>query len=231
MKAALQFGAWLAAVALSGALLVSGASAQSKDRPAPRSQASRGADRPSRDNAGRAPGGGYHPQNAPHNRGNENRQPAYDNRRQPNYDNRASRDTRQPNQARPTAPQPDPQQRLRNMSPQDRQRLTQREQQFKSLPPQKQQEMRQAVNNWNRMTPQQRDHIQNEILPRWKQMSPERQKAVSSRLQVLQNMPESARNRHLADPNFTRGMSEDDKQLLHDLSHEHIGAPDQHPEQ
>src|SRR6266566_3565144 len=42
----------------------------------------------------------------------------------------------------------------------------------------------------------------------------------------LQNMPESARNQHLSDANFTRGMSEEDKALLRDLSHMHVGAPD-----
>jgi hypothetical protein len=41
---------------------------------------------------------------------------------------------------------------------------------------------------------------------------------------VLQNMPEAARNRHLNDPNFTRGMSQEDKQLLRDLSHQHVGG-------
>jgi len=41
-------------------------------------------------------------------------------------------------------------------------------------------------------------------------------------------MPESARNRHLNDPNFTRGMNEEDKQMLRDLSHQHVGgAPEQ----
>jgi len=81
------------------------------------------------------------------------------------------------------------------------------------------------------MTPEQRDHIRNDVLPKWKQLSPDRQRAIQQRLGVLRNMPESARNRHLADPNFTRGMNENDKQLLHDLSHDHAGAPDQHPEQ
>src|SRR6266566_1064694 len=41
-----------------------------------------------------------------------------------------------------------------------------------------------------------------------------------------QNKPESARNQHLSDANFTRGMSEEDKALLRDLSHMHVGAPD-----
>jgi hypothetical protein len=55
----------------------------------------------------------------------------------------------------------------------------------------------------------------------------ERQQAIQQKLAILQNMPESARNRRLADPNFTRGMSDEDKAMLHDLSHLHVGgAPD-----
>ena len=225
-----QFGAWLMGVALS-VMTVPSTFAQSKDHPAPRPQASRGADRPSRDNSGRS-GGGYHPQNAPRHGASENRQPSYDNRRQPN-DNRTYRDNRPQSQPRqsPAVPPPSAQDRLRSMSPQDRQKLAQREQDFRRLPPQKQDEMRRAADNWGRMTPEQRDHIRNDIMPKWKSLAPDRQKAIQQRLGVLRNMPESARNRHLADPNFTRGMSEEDKQLLHDLSHEHIGAPDQHPEQ
>jgi hypothetical protein len=58
-------------------------------------------------------------------------------------------------------------------------------------------------------------------------MSPDRQRAIQNRLSVLQNMPESARNQHLNDPNFTRGMSDEDKSTLRDLSHLHVGgAPD-----
>jgi hypothetical protein len=63
-------------------------------------------------------------------------------------------------------------------------------------------------------------------MPKWKQLPPQRQNAMQQRLGVLQNMPESARNRHLNDPNFTRGMSEEDKAMLRDLSHMHVGAPD-----
>jgi hypothetical protein len=77
------------------------------------------------------------------------------------------------------------------------------------------------------MTPYQRDHVRNEVLPKWKQMAPERRQAIQQRLRVLQNMPESARNQRLNDPNFTRGMSEEDRATLRDLSHLHVGgAPD-----
>jgi hypothetical protein len=77
------------------------------------------------------------------------------------------------------------------------------------------------------MTPGQRDHVRNEVLPKWQQMPPDRRQAIQQRLRVLQNMPESARNRRLNDPNFTHGMNEEDKATLRDLSHLHVGgAPD-----
>ena len=78
----------------------------------------------------------------------------------------------------------------------------------------------------SKLTPEQQNHIRADVLPKWRQLPPQRQKAISNRLAVLQNMPESARNQHLNDPNFTRGMSEQDKAMLRDLSHMHVGAPD-----
>jgi hypothetical protein len=110
------------------------------------------------------------------------------------------------------------------MSPQDRQRLAQNEQRLRSLSPAQQQELRDRARVWQRMTPEQREHIRNDVLPKWRQLPPQRQKAIQQRLGVLQNMPEAARNRHLNDPNFTRGMSQEDKQLLRDLSHQHVGG-------
>jgi hypothetical protein len=117
------------------------------------------------------------------------------------------------------------------MSPQDRQRMAQNEQRLRSLPPQQQQELRNRARVWEQMTPGQRDHIRNDVLPKWKQLPSDRQRAIQQRLGVLQNMPESARNRHLKDPMFTRGMNEEDRQMLRDLSHEHVGAPEQPREQ
>jgi hypothetical protein len=123
------------------------------------------------------------------------------------------------------------QERLRNKSSQEKNRLAENQRRFNQLPPQKQQDMRIAAEKWQRLTPEQQNHIKNDLMPKWQQMPPERQRAIQQRLGVLRNMPESARNRHLDDPNFTRGMSEDDRQMLRDLSHEHVGAPDQPQEQ
>jgi hypothetical protein len=120
-----------------------------------------------------------------------------------------------------------PPRNFNNLSPQDKQRVLNNNRQWQNLSPQQRQQVQERAQVWQKMTPAQRDHIKNDVLPRWKQMSPDRQRAIQNRLSVLQNMPESARNQHLNDPNFTRGMSEEDKSTLHDLSHLHVGgAPD-----
>lgn len=112
-------------------------------------------------------------------------------------------------------------------TPEERQRVIQNQQRFRQLSPAQQQDMRERSRVWQQMTPQQQDHIRNEVLPNWRNMPPQRQRAIEQRLGVLQNMPESARNQHLADPNFTRGMSDEDRATLRDLSHLHVGgAPD-----
>jgi Protein of unknown function (DUF3106) len=116
------------------------------------------------------------------------------------------------------------QDRWKNMSPVDRQRVLQNEKRLQSMSPSQQQVMRDRAQVWNRMTPEQRTHVQNDVLPQWRQMPPDRKQAIRNRLRVLQNMPESARNQRLNDPRFTQGMSEEDKSTLKDLSHLHVGG-------
>jgi hypothetical protein len=137
--------------------------------------------------------------------------------------------------------------RMRDLSPQQRDRVMQNSQAFRNLSPDKQNKIRQQFNQWDRMspqqqaslrqnedtwrrlTPEQRDHIKNDVLPKWRQMPWDRQQVLRQKLSVLQNMPESARNQRLNDPNFTRGMTEDEKNTLHDLSHLHVGGAPEAP--
>jgi len=135
--------------------------------------------------------------------------------------------------------------RMRDLTPQQRDRVLQNSRAFQNLAPEQQNRIRNQFNQWDKMTPsqradlrekentwrnltpEQREHIKNDVLPKWRQMPWGRQQAIQQKLGVLQNMPESARNQRLADPNFTRGMSDEDKAMLHDLSHLHVGgAPD-----
>ncbi len=133
---------------------------------------------------------------------------------------------------------------MRDLSPQQRELVLQNSKAFQNLAPDKQARIRQQFSQWDRMTPsqqtdlrqkeatwrkltpEQREHIKNDILPQWRRMPWDRQQVLKQKLGVLQNMPESARNQRLNDPNFTRGMSDQERSLLQDISHTHIGAPD-----
>jgi hypothetical protein len=119
--------------------------------------------------------------------------------------------------------------RPRTLTPEERQRMEQNRKRFNQLPPQQKQELRERAQVWQKMTEEQRQHIRNDVLPKWKELPPDRKRAIQQRLGVLQNMPESARNRHLNDPNFTRGMNEEDRATLHDLSHLHVGGAPEPP--
>src|SRR5271169_4777438 len=138
--------------------------------------------------------------------------------------------------------------KMRDMTPQQRERVMQNSPAFHNLPPEQQNRIREQFGQWDRktpqqksdqrereqawrqMTPEQREHIKNDVLPAWRQLPPDRRQAIQQRLGVLKNMPESARNQRLSDPEFTKGMTEEDKATLHDLSHLHVGgAPDPPP--
>jgi predicted Fe-S protein YdhL (DUF1289 family) len=201
MKRRRQFGGWLCGLALSAALALPCAAAQhpGKDRP---------------------------PQAAPAPKPErENRR----NDRPPNAGGGGNAKRFNENRGQAGAPVPNGQQRWRNMTPQEKQRIFQNQDRLRHLPPAQQQQLRERAQVWQKMTPEQRDHIRNDVLPRWKQMPPDRKQAIQQRLRVLQNMPESARNQRLNDPNFTRGMSEEDRSTLHDLSHLHVGGAPEPP--
>ena len=136
---------------------------------------------------------------------------------------------------------------MRDLTPQQRERVLQNSKAFQNLSPDKQAKIRQQFSQWDHMTsqqqanlrqnedkwrkltPEQQQHIKNDVLPKWRQMPWDRQQVIKQKLGVLQNMPESARNQRLTDPNFTRGMSDDEKSMLKDLSHTHVGGPPENP--
>jgi hypothetical protein len=178
----------------------------------------------------------------PHGNGGQNRPPkppaAHPQRPAPqnNSGNRPPQGSRQENRpSNPNSSRTNDEARLnpnrppnvqRQLTPQERQK---NERQFSSLSPQRQQEIRDGEKNWRRLTPEQQGHIKNDIAPKYQQLPADRQRAIRSRLNVLKNMPESARNQHLNDPNFTRGMNEEDKAMLRDLAHMHVGGAPEAP--
>jgi Protein of unknown function (DUF3106) len=232
MKRRTQFGKWLLAAA-GIALLALPCAAQKHDNKPPQQQrqrqpkAQRQERRQQQENRkgqNNRPNNDRPRNNVAPNREPQNRQPEsmgmIGGNRLPN----ARGESGQPNFNRPPNAnnRPSNPKNYRDLSPKEKQNY----ERFNRLPAQKQQEIRDNARAWGRLTPEQQSHIKNDVFPRWQQMSPDRQRAIRQRLGVLQNMPESARNQHLNDPNFTRGMSEEDKGMLRDLSHMHVGAPD-----
>ena len=136
---------------------------------------------------------------------------------------------------------------MRSLPPRQRERVLENSRAFQNMPSEQQSRIRQQFNQWDKLSPQQRvdqqareqtwrqltqeqrQHIKIDVLPQWRQMSQDRRQAISRRLSTLQNMPESARNQRLNDPEFTRGMSEEDRATLKDLSHLHVGGPPDPP--
>lgn len=143
----------------------------------------------------------------------------------PNGPNGAERGGGNPNRP-PSAYNPPPAKKFNDLNPQERQKVLQNYNRLKNMSPQQRQEFTDRANTWKHLTPAQRDHIRNDIMPKWRQMPVDRRQAIKQRLHILQNMPEFARNERLNDPNFTRGMSDEDRATLRDLSHMHVGAPD-----
>ena len=115
---------------------------------------------------------------------------------------------------------------FQNLSPDKQSRIRQQFNQWDHMSPGQQLDLRQKENTWRNLTPGQRDYIKSNVLPRWRQMPWDRQQMMKQKLGVLQNMPESARVQRLNDPNFTRGLSDEERSTLQDLSHMHVGAPD-----
>jgi hypothetical protein len=214
MRLRLQFAGCLLALGISGAVALPSAAqrprvhsvAHPQQRPAARQQAKQQRQAERQQEKVQKPKGEARNETAPQGGTNPNRPPAANNRQ---ADGNAGGN------------------RPRNLTPEDKQKLAQTQRKFNQLPPQQQQEMRERAQVWQHMTPEQRQHIKNDVLPKWKQMPQDRRQTIQRKLQQLKNMPESARNQRLNDPEFTRGMSEEDKGTLKDLSHLHVGgAPD-----
>jgi hypothetical protein len=145
----------------------------------------------------------------------------------PNSEGRANGDANRPPSA--YTPPAAPQRRFSDLSPQEKQRVLENYNRLNRMSPAQRQELQQRIATWNRLTPAQKNHIRNDVLPKWRQMPLERRQAIRQRLRILQNMPEFARNQRLNDPKFTEGMSDEDKATLRDLSHLHVGAPPDPP--
>ncbi len=135
--------------------------------------------------------------------------------------------------------------RLLDMPPARQEQFFRNNQRFQSLPPEQQAQIRRRLDAWNRltpdqqqalrdrqsvweqMTPEQQRNVRQSLLPRWQQMPPARRQAILQRLHSLRNMSEADRRAKLNDPAFVEGLNSEDREMLGQLAHLHVGiAPD-----
>jgi hypothetical protein len=135
--------------------------------------------------------------------------------------------------------------RLQDMPPARQEQFLRNNQRFLGLPPEQQAQIRQRLEAWNRltpgqqqalrdrqrvweqMTPEQQRNVRQSLLPRWQQLPPARRQALLQRLHSLRNMSEVDRQAKLNDPAFVEGLNPEDREMLGQLAHLHVGmAPD-----
>jgi hypothetical protein len=80
---------------------------------------------------------------------------------------------------------------------------------------------------WEQLTPQQQREVRQTLLPRWQQLPPPRRQAILQRLHSLRDLSEADRQSKLNDPTFVEGLNPEDREMLGQLAHLHVGmAPD-----
>lgn len=135
--------------------------------------------------------------------------------------------------------------RLQEMPPAQQEKFLQNNQRFQTLPPDQQARIRQSLQAWNRLTPSQqqdlrdrqqvweqltpaqKQEVQQNLVPRWQQLPPPRRQAIMQRLHALRDLSETDRQAKLNDPAFVQGLNPEDREMLTQLAHLHVGmAPD-----
>ncbi|HWZ99651.1 MAG TPA: DUF3106 domain-containing protein [Candidatus Dormibacteraeota bacterium] len=117
--------------------------------------------------------------------------------------------------------------RFRNLPPDQQARIRQRLQAWNKLTPAQQQEFRERQRIWEQMTPDQRREIKQTLLPRWQELPPPRRQAIMQRLHQLRDLSEPERQARLNDPSFSEGLNFEEREMLGQLAHLHVGmAPE-----
>lgn len=118
-------------------------------------------------------------------------------------------------------------QRFKMLPPEQQAQIRHRLEAWNKLSPQQRQDLRGRLQVWEQMTPAQRQYVQRTLLPRWQALPPERRQAMLQKLHSLRDLSEPDRQAKLNDPNFTLGLSTEDRDTLNQLAHLHVGmAPD-----
>ena len=124
-------------------------------------------------------------------------------------------------------------QQLREMTPEEQERVMQNDERFQNLPSDRQQQIRENLKRWNAATPDERQLLQQreqilesfspeqrdqlrQIFPRYRQLSPESRQSVMQNFTKLRNLPPGDRDKFLSSPEVQQ-LSPDERGILGDL--------------
>jgi hypothetical protein len=118
-------------------------------------------------------------------------------------------------------------QRFLSLPPEQQAQIRQRLEAWNRLTPDQQQELRDRQHIWEMLTPEQQRYVKQSLLPRWQQLAAERRQAILQRLHSLRRLTETDRQAKLNEPAFVEGLNPEDREMLGQLAHLHVGmAPD-----
>lgn len=83
--------------------------------------------------------------------------------------------------------------------------------------------MRNRAQIFNRLSPEQRQEVVKDIAPRWKALPQDRKELLQGRLRVLRGMTPEQRQQELQDPQFMRGLDDNEQDLLRKLTDLRVG--------
>jgi hypothetical protein len=127
------------------------------------------------------------------------------------------------------------QKRLQQMTPQEREHFWQNDDHFHNLPPEQQEQIKRNFEEWKKLSPQQKEkmtktaetlskltpdqlrNVRTQLLPQWRQMTPERRQDLRQRLSSLNGLSDAERSQRLNDPSFYQGLSPQEHGVLKQL--------------
>jgi DNA-directed RNA polymerase subunit F len=125
--------------------------------------------------------------------------------------------------------------RLKNMTPEQRERVLQNNRRFQQLSPRQQEVLRQRLRQLQELTPEQRELIEqrfqifSNLTPRqqekarqiyerrWRRLPPERRRALLEEFRHLREMPPAERDQHLSSEDLQSHFSAEERDLLQQL--------------
>jgi Protein of unknown function (DUF3106) len=124
---------------------------------------------------------------------------------------------------------------LRELPPEEQEKVLKNNARFRQLPPQLQQRIRENLSRWNSLTPEQRDMMRQrekivqslpveqrdqlrQIFPRYRQLPADRRQAVMNAFLQMRDMPAAEREKFLASADTQQRFSPEERDILTNLN-------------